>query len=192
MVNKLIVGLGNPGKKYELTRHNVAWTVFKHFDFYVRLVWREKFQGIYAEYSQGETKYIFLKPLTYMNLSGSSVQSCMRFFKIPLEEVLVVHDEVDLPYGISAFKKGGGLAGHNGLKSIAEQTGGREFLRLRVGVGRSENKTLSDHVLSVFSTEEMKSIDGYLEKIAQAIVFYMENGYEKAASKYSRQNLIGE
>ncbi|MCY4523807.1 MAG: aminoacyl-tRNA hydrolase, partial [Halobacteriovoraceae bacterium] len=112
-MNKLIVALGNPGKKYESTRHNVAWQAFARLAFHSELTWKNKFKGVYADYLNHETKFIFLMPQTYMNLSGFSVQDCMNFFKISPQETLVVHDEVDIPYGVCAFKKGGGLAGHN-------------------------------------------------------------------------------
>src|SRR5690554_71944 len=133
---KLVVGVGNPGAEYELTRHNIAWILFEFLPQLENAVWKSKFKGQYADVSQQGEKVYFLKPETYMNLSGESVGPLCSFFKIRPEEVLVVHDEVDLPFGRIQFKKGGGFAGHNGLKPIAQHLGTPDFYRMRMGIGR--------------------------------------------------------
>ncbi len=117
-MDRLVIGLGNPGVKYHHSRHNIGWDVFEELSFSNQLKWNEKFKGLYTVYNNGAEKIYFLKPQTFMNLSGESVQPLMAFFKIPIENILVIHDELDLPFGTIAFKKGGGLAGHNGLTSI--------------------------------------------------------------------------
>ena len=122
-MDKLIVGLGNYGTKYESTRHNIGWDIFEYLSFKDRLIWKEKFKGVFASHSVNGVKYHFLKPQTYMNLSGESVAPLCSFFKVKIEDILVLHDELDLPFGTVAFKKGGGLAGHNGLKSTTRRAG---------------------------------------------------------------------
>jgi peptidyl-tRNA hydrolase, PTH1 family len=185
-VNKLVVALGNPGSQYLTTRHNVAWMVFDHLKNNDQLIWRDKFKGEFA--TQGE--HVFLKPLTFMNLSGESVAAAAQFFKIAPRDILVIHDELDLPYGTVALKRGGGLAGHNGLKSIAALLGTNDFLRLRVGIGRPSVGSVSNWVLSPFSAPEQIQLTDYLDATACAVELYLSQGFDKAASRYSRKTLI--
>ena len=184
----LIVALGNPGTEYSKTRHNVAWMLLETLSFFDRLGWKKKFKAEYCEYKTAEEKFFFLRPLTYMNLSGQSVQELMTFYKIELKNILVVHDEVDLEFGTIAFKSGGGLAGHNGLKSIAELTGSKEFKRLRIGIGRPQSGEMSSYVLSQFSSGERAELNTYLEFCSKALTDYMQDGFEKASTNYSRKN----
>ncbi len=187
---KLVVGVGNPGNEYELTRHNIAWLAMDNFSFHDDLIWKDKFKGEWASKDvKGEKKY-FLKPQTYMNLSGESVQPMASFFKIQPEEILVVQDEIDLPYGEIAFKSGGGLAGHNGLKSIAQRLGTQNFLRLRLGVGRPEKGSVSSWVLKPFRDNELEDLGIFLKGAAEAIEYSLEFGYHRAASKFSKKNVF--
>ena len=110
----LITFLGNPGKNYEYTRHNAAWLLAEKIPFFSSLVWQEKFKGKHASFTDKGNRLTFLMPQTYMNLSGDCLQSCMSFFRIEPNEVIVVHDEIELPFGTIGFRKGGGLGGHNG------------------------------------------------------------------------------
>ena len=199
--DRLIIGLGNVGTEYEFTRHNIAWLVIDQLFFFPQLHWKKKFKGLYALYSRkhrtgtgGNTKGIFLKPHTYMNSSGISVNLCAQFFKIPLENILVIHDEVNLPFGTLAFKGGGGAGGHNGVRSIMEHMGSCDFLRLKMGVGRPEPGTtiLSDYLLSSCFKEEEPLLGDYLAKAAQAVELYLERGHKVAANTFNRKNLIGE
>src|SRR5439155_4653849 len=149
----LVVGLGNPGREYARNRHNVGWLVADELARRLGGSWRSKFSGSLAEVRLGDHRLAVLKPETFMNDSGRSVQAAMRFFKLPPEAVLVVHDEADLDLGRLQVRRGGGLAGHNGLRSVAGQLGTSDFLRLRVGVGRPERgdpRPLADYVLSDF------------------------------------------
>ena len=116
---KLIVALGNPGSEYELTRHNIAWTLVDTHPDISSKMWKNKFKGEYTDFNIGSGKVYALKPQTFMNLSGESVGPLCQFFKIEPEEILVIQDELDLPFGQIHFKKDGGLAGHNGLKSMS-------------------------------------------------------------------------
>ena len=187
---KLIVGLGNPGIEYELTRHNVAWLVLDCFDKISGNIWKDKFKGQYTNFSFSGDKIYVLKPMTYMILSGESVQKLCQFFKIQRNEILVIQDELDLPFGQIHFKEGGGLAGHNGLKSITQMMGGQDFYRLRVGIGRPDRGSVSSWVLSKFPQE----LDGDLEKITkqtnEAIELFLKSGFKIASNKYNKKNLI--
>jgi peptidyl-tRNA hydrolase, PTH1 family len=187
---KLIVGLGNPGSEYSQTRHNIGFMVMDFLEKKYALNWKEKFKGFYAQISAGNEKIYFLKPQTYMNLSGESVSALCSFFKVEISDILVVYDEIELPFGTLVFKKGGGLAGHNGLKSIVAQMGGQDFLRLRMGVGRPVHGDVADYVLSKFSSEEKIALSNFLEGATSAVVTFIESGFEKAASEYSRKDYL--
>ena len=191
-MDRLIVGLGNPGSKYQNTRHNIGWDVLEELSFYRDLKWNDKFKGLYAVHVDSESgdKIYFLKPQTFMNLSGESVQPLMNFFKITLENILVVHDELDLPYGTIAFKKGGGLAGHNGLKSIAGILGSQEFRRVRMGIGRPVHGDVSNWVLSGYTGEDKDFLSPYLKGSAAALEEYIKLGFNRAASVYSKKKIV--
>jgi PTH1 family peptidyl-tRNA hydrolase len=189
-MDRLIVGLGNPGNKYHHTRHNIGWDVFEELSFARDLKWSEKFKGQYAVLNNGADKIYFLKPQTFMNLSGESVQPMMAFFKIDIENLLVVHDEIDLPFGTIAFKKGGGLAGHNGLKSITEKLGSQEFKRLRVGIGRPVHGDVSNWVLSGYTGEDKDFFVPYLKGAAIAVEEYIKLGFDKIAISYNKKKIV--
>lgn len=189
-MDRLIVGLGNPGSKYHHTRHNIGWDSFSELSFANDLKWSEKFKGQFSVYNNGAEKIYFLKPQTFMNLSGESLQPAMAFFKIDIENILVVHDEIDLPFGTIAFKKGGGLAGHNGLKSIAEKLSSQEFKRLRVGIGRPVHGDVSNWVLSGYTGEDKDFFVPYLRGVALALEEYIKLGFDKAATTYSKKKII--
>jgi len=189
-MNGLIVALGNPGREYENTRHNIAWMVIDRLSFFRELVWKEKFKGVFTTKDSNRTKFYFLKPHTFMNLSGRSVSALMNFYQIDLKNVIVLHDEMDLPFGTIAFKEGGGLAGHNGLKSISENCGGPDFKRIRMGVGRPSVGDSKDWVLSTFNQNEAIHLDIYLDNAAKAIEDSIKLGFSKAAGSYSRKCLV--
>lgn len=189
-MDRLIVGLGNPGIKYHCTRHNIGWDVFEELSFFDQLKWTEKFKGHYATFQNGSEKIYFLKPQTFMNLSGESVQPLMSFFKITIENILVVHDELDLPFGTLAFKKGGGLAGHNGLKSITQHLGSQEFRRVRLGIGRPVHGDVSNWVLSGYTGEDKDFFRPFLKGAAQSLEDYIKNGFDKAATTYSKKKIV--
>lgn len=163
----LVAFLGNYGREYENTRHNVAWLFEKSLSFSGKLNWQSKFKGQFCKIDRsllvgenqlkddliGESVY-FLKPETYMNLSGESIIALMQFFKIKADEVLVVHDELELPCGTVSLKWSGGLGGHNGLRSTKENLGTADFWRLRFGIGRPDHKDIAGYVLSNFTSDE--------------------------------------
>jgi len=153
----LVVGLGNPGREYARNRHNVGWLVVDELARRHDGSWRRKFDGQLAEVRIDGHKIALLKPETYMNESGRAVQAAARFFKLDPDAVLVVHDEGDFDLGRLQARLGGGLAGHNGLRSIAGRLGTPDFLRLRVGVGRpgrGDPRPLADYVLSDFEPHD--------------------------------------
>ncbi|WP_305906358.1 aminoacyl-tRNA hydrolase [Methylomarinum sp. Ch1-1] len=167
---RLIVGLGNPGRKYEKTRHNVG------FLFLERLagvgVWSNeaRFQGLLASCRLGAHQVVLLKPQTYMNNSGASVGKVARYYKIAPEEILVVHDELDFDEGVIRVKKGGGHAGHNGLRDIVAHLGSRDFMRLRVGIGRPPvGQAVSDYVLSRPTSEGCARIERAFDEVESLI-----------------------
>ncbi len=153
----LVVGLGNPGRRHERDRHNLGFMVVEELARRHGGTFKGKFSGHVADVRIAERRLALLKPNTYMNDSGRSVQPAVAFFKAPLETLLVVHDEVDLDVGRLQARLGGGLAGHNGLRSIAGRLGSPDFLRLRVGVGRPKRgdpRPVSDFVLAPFAVED--------------------------------------
>lgn len=189
-MTKLVVALGNPGREYENTRHNVGWKALEHLSFWNDLSWKEKFKGLFAQKSINGEQTIFLMPQTYMNLSGESVRPAMDFFKVSVEDLLVIHDEIDLPYGTLAVKTGGGLAGNNGLKSINQHLSTKDFHRIRIGVGRPKFGDVSAHVLGQFTEEEKINLDDLLNLAAEAIEYYLKHGIKKAQNTFSKKSVL--
>ena len=175
-MSKLIVGLGNPEVRYELTRHNIGWQFLDYLGDRQGLVWKEKYKGLVATKTIDGEQWVFLKPHTYMNLSGESVAPAASFFKVEVEDILVVHDELDLPYGVISFKQGGGLAGHNGLKSIAGCLGSQDFNRLRMGIGRPDRGSVSSWVLTPYSDDQMNRLEDYIKGTYEKVLPYIDRG----------------
>ena len=182
----LVAGLGNPGREYERTRHNVGWMVVDELARRHGGSWRSKFSGRLCEVRIDAQRVALLKPETYMNESGRSVAPAMRFFKLPPEALLVVHDEGDFDLGRLQGRRGGGLAGHNGLRSVAAHLATPEFLRLRVGVGRPErgdSRSLSDFVLSEF--DRVDDPDAIVARAADAVETIALEGLEAAQQRFN-------
>ena len=185
----LFVGLGNPGSRYESTRHNIGFKVIDRLvsDLGARDVSKASFEGQLFKYSN----HFFLKPSTFMNLSGKSVLAVKQFYKIALEDTIVVHDDIDLPFGALRFKIGGGDGGHNGLKSI-DRSIGKEYLRVRVGVGKPEHKSqVADYVLHDFSEEENQHIDQLISYVQKACIALTNEDIMEVKSKYSLKSIDG-
>jgi peptidyl-tRNA hydrolase, PTH1 family len=182
----LVAGLGNPGREYERTRHNAGWMVVDELARRHDGSFRSKFSGQLAEVRDDERRLALLKPETYMNISGRSVSAATRFFKVDPGALLVVHDDVDLEPGRLQVRSGGGLAGHNGLRSIADDLGTQDFLRLRVGVGRPERgdrRPVADYVLSPF--EQEMDVEELIVRAADAVEAIARDGLEAAQSRYN-------
>ena len=170
---KMMVFLGNPGQLYKNTRHNTAWLVCDRIDEIKYENWQKKFKGNWLIHGTGEKKVVFLKPETFMNKSGESVISATTFFKIQPKEILIVHDDLEQPYGTISFRTGGGLAGHNGLKSIATHLGTTDFHRFRIGIGRPVHGSVSSWVTGRFSREEEIHLELILEKSAGLLMDFI-------------------
>ena len=180
----LFVGLGNPGIRYENNRHNIGFQVIDVLiDHYgARNVSKNTFQGELFK----SNELLFLKPTTYMNLSGKSLQAIKHFYKIELDNIIVIHDDIDLPFGAVRFKKGGGSGGHNGLKSIDSMVG-KEYIRVRLGIGKPLHKSqVADYVLQDFSHEESECLDRWINHVAKACRLIP---YETLEMIKSRQSL---
>ena len=182
----LVAGLGNPGREYEQTRHNVGWLVLDELARRHGGSWRSKFSGSLAEVRLGDARLALLKPETYMNESGRSVGAAERFFKVEPPQLLVVHDDVDLEPGRLQARAGGGLAGHNGLRSLAQHLDSQDFLRLRIGVGRpgrGDRRPVSDWVLSPFTAEE--DVDALVARGADAVESLVAEGLEATQTRFN-------
>lgn len=187
---KLVVGLGNPGPEYELNRHNVGWLAMDTSTHLQNANWKSKFKGIYTEASIDGEKVYFLKPQTYYNVAGESVQALMHFFKISPKEILVLHDDLDLEFGQLQVRMGGGLAGNNGLKSITQCLGTQDFARVRIGIGRPVHGSVSAWVLSNFPTDQNTELEIVLSKANEALDCILKNGLQKASNQFNRKNFL--
>jgi PTH1 family peptidyl-tRNA hydrolase len=182
----LIPGLGHPGARYERDRHNVGWMVVDELARRHGATFKSKFNGRLSETRVGEARVALLKPETYMNESGRSISAAARFFKAAAENVLVVHDDVDLEVGRLQARLGGGLAGHNGLRSIAQSLGTPEFLRLRIGVGRpgrGDPREVADYVLAPFEPHEDR--DGIVARAAAAVETLLSEGLDATQQRFN-------
>jgi PTH1 family peptidyl-tRNA hydrolase len=182
----LVVGLGNPGRQHARDRHNVGWMVVDELARRHGGSFRSKFSGQLADVRVDGSKLALLKPETYMNVSGQSVAPAARFFKVDPEFVLVVHDEVDFEPGRLQARLGGGLAGHNGLRSIAKSLGTQEFSRLRVGVGRpgrGDRRDVADYVLAPFDAHE--DADALVGRAADAVETLVREGLDATQRLYN-------
>ena len=179
----LIVGLGNPGSDYADTRHNIGFMVID------KLVKKLNASNVTSSSFLGacykSKNHFLLKPQTFMNLSGDSVIKVKNFYKV--DTVVVIHDDLDLPFGSLRFKRGGGHGGHNGLKSIDSKIG-REYIRVRMGIGKPEHKgEVSSYVLGAFNDVQKKYLDFWIEEACDAVLFLLDNSMEDTSSKYAKK-----
>jgi PTH1 family peptidyl-tRNA hydrolase len=185
-LDMLVAGLGNPGREYARTRHNLGWMVADELARRLGGSFRSKFSGRLAEVRSDGLRLALLEPETYMNESGRSIAAAARFFKVPAGSLLVVHDDVDLEEGRLQARLGGGLAGHNGLRSIVQALGTQDFLRLRIGVGRpgrGYRRSVSDYVLSPFEPET--DVDGIVSRAADTVEAIAADGLEAAQARFN-------
>ena len=184
----LIVGLGNPGKEYERTRHNAG---FRAVDILADKLGckidKSKFQGIYGQANYGGKKLMLLKPLTYMNLSGRSVLQLSSYFNVPPQRIIVLFDDISLEPGRLRIRADGSAGGHNGIKSIIQEVGSQAFPRVKIGVGAKPNPEfdLADWVLSTFSAQEEKALAVALENAADAALAIIDRGVPEAANRFN-------
>jgi len=187
-VDWLIVGLGNPGQKYEHTRHNMGFLTVDLLAEQLNVKLNKvKFKSAYNIVRFGGQKCLVMKPQTYMNLSGEAVHEAAQFYKIPADHVLVIYDDVSLPVGKLRIRKGGSAGGHNGLKSIIQHLGTDQFPRIKVGVGQKPHPDydMADWVLSKFAGEDLKTITEAIRKAADAVECLIEEGPGKARDRFN-------
>ena len=185
----LIVGLGNPGKQYEQTRHNIGFDVIDYMaNKYNIDVNSEKFKGICGEGFIENKKVILLKPLTYMNLSGESIRELANFYKLEDDEIIVVYDDISLDIGRLRIREKGSAGGHNGIKSIIQNLGGDKFPRVKVGVGQPKDN-LVNHVLGKFSKEDREHIEKVIPVVSDAIVEIVKNDAKESMNKFNGVNI---
>lgn len=183
----LVCGLGNPGAKYANTRHNLGfWVVDRLLDKY-RASTSDKFNAVFADVTVGEHRVFFLKPQTFMNLSGDSVGPAAHFFKIPPERVLVLTDDIDIPPGAVRIRPGGGSGGHNGLKSVTEALGTDQYPRIRLGVGRSPVMAADAWVLATVDGASRPVLDETAAWGADAVDCWIREGVETTMNRFNRK-----
>lgn len=186
----LIVGLGNPGTKYENSRHNIGFMVVDEIinNLSLSLITKKEFKGLLYK----DKNLLLLKPTTFMNLSGLSVAAVKNFFKIENDKIVVIHDDIDLCFGAIRFKKDGGNGGHNGLKSIDEHIK-NDYIRVRIGIGKPKDKSqIASYVLSDFSKEEKRYLKDIIKKAATATLALTQKSLDEVRSKFSQKGLIKE
>ena len=164
-----LVFLGNPGKEYEKTRHNIGFQVAARWNRTRDLGWQQKFKGEWASFPWGDRKVFALRPLTFMNLAGESARALGDFFKVPEGAWVAVHDDIDLPFGEVRFQTGGGLGGHNGLRSLKQHLSTDQFHRLRIGVGRPIHGDVASFVLGRFTPDEEIELERILDRAAAVL-----------------------
>ena len=191
MATKLLVGLGNPGTKYQGTRHNAGFMVLDALSRLTGIpVTKKTFSGLYGEGAWQGERLLLLKPQTFMNLSGRAAAEALRFHKLSLRELIVIHDDLDLPFGQLKLKEGGGHAGHNGLRSLIQELSGNDFLRIRVGIGRPVRGECADYVLSPFSREEAALLPRLMDGVVDCLDLLLREGAGKAMTQYNNRDLL--
>jgi len=186
---KVIVGLGNPGVHYQMSRHNIGFQVvdrLAHLNHI--LISTKRFKSLYGKGRIDSQEVVLVKPMTFMNLSGEAVKKAVHFFKAGLEDLIVVHDDMDLLLGRLRFKQKGGDGGHQGVRSIIESMGGNHFLRLKVGIGRPPKGTdPAEYVLHDFDTMEQPRLDEILSQAAEALRVMLLEGLQTAMNRYQKK-----
>lgn len=186
---KLVVGLGNPGRKYNKTRHNIGFMVLDNIAKRLELgPWKEKYGGLFIDCYVGFDKVIFLKPQNYINLSGDVMIEYVKFFGIKLDDIVIVNDDLDLPLGMLKLKQKGSSGGHNGLKNIENQLGTNEYKRVKIGISNDKTMDTKDYVLSKFTKEELKVLSVAIEKASDAVLASFRTPFPELMSKYNVKN----
>lgn len=182
----IIAGLGNPGKEYEMTRHNIGFEVIDYIaSRYAAKVNKLKFKSLYGEINIGGEKVFLIKPQTFMNLSGEALREFSAFYKINSENIIVINDDISLKVGKVRIRRKGSAGGHNGLKSIIYQLNTDEFPRIKVGVGENDKGDLADYVLGRFKKDEIKIMEDAIIRAADSCEEIVKRGIDSAMNKYS-------
>lgn len=185
---KLVLGLGNPGRKYERTRHNLGFLVVDQLASGNRIaVNKRKYNSLIGDWQRDGEKVLLVKPQTYMNHSGGAVRNLFRYLPVAVKDLVVIHDDLDLPFGRIRIRQKGGAGGHRGVLSILEALGDQGFLRVRVGVGRPpQGMDPTDYLLQPFSPEEQVLLEGVVSKAAQAVETLLHKGPHRAMEAFNR------
>lgn len=187
---KIIVGLGNPGTQYRMSRHNIGFQVVDRLARLNHIPIRTKrFKSLYGTGWIDSQQVVLSKPMTFMNRSGEAVKKATDFFHLKMEDLVVVHDDLDLPFGRIRFKRRGGDGGHQGVRSIIEEMGGNNFLRLKIGIGRPPpGMDSADYVLDFFDRNELARLDQILSEAADSLKVLLLEGLEKAMNQFQKQS----
>ena len=180
---KMIVGLGNPGKDYQNTRHNVGFMVLDYFP--GNNSWKEKFNAMYNIQQINGEKVLFVKPLTFMNLSGDAVVEFVNYYDIELDDILIIHDDLDLPFGKYKLKVNSSAGGHNGIKSIISRLGSQDFARLKVGISHDRSIDTKDYVLGNFSKADKETFNTMCETFTKIINCFIKEGIGRTMNIYN-------
>lgn len=185
---KLIIGLGNPGKEYEKTRHNIGFVFLNNYAGMHKIkTWYEKFNGLYSEFNIYNEKVILLKPLSYMNLSGIVVKKYIDYFKISIEDIIVINDDVNLEIGTYRLRAKGSCGGHNGLKNIEQNIGTSNYKRLKIGISNNKNIDMKEYVLGKFSKNELDILDKMTNNINALLDDYITKSFDELMNIYNHK-----
>lgn len=189
----LIVGLGNPGYRYQLTRHNIGFMIIDALIRHFEARPSEQFKSQIAKAKHDGRDVILAKPQTYMNLSGEAVQAITAYYKISLENLLVIHDDIDQPFGQLRFQRNRGAGGHNGIRDIHEKLGTPDYARLKIGVGRPTNPhiPIEDYVLQNFAKEEEGQLSEVIQQAGEATLTFIESGFQRAQNEFNNRSRDG-
>ena len=183
---KLIVGLGNPGREYENTRHNIGFICVDHYAKTNNLdSFKEKFNGAYTKFMHNGEQVILLKPLSYMNLSGTIVKKYVDYFKINSSDILVIHDDLDMPIGKIKLKANSSSGGHNGIKNIIQEINTQNFNHLKIGISKDNRMEVKDYVLGKFNQEEQEIINSLVKTTDNIITDFLTTNFDKLMGKYN-------
>lgn len=180
---KIIFGLGNPGSEYETTRHNIGFIMLD--DYIGESKWSKKFNGLYVEKNINGEKYIFVKPLSYMNLSGGVVSSYVNYYKVTYKDIIVIHDDLDLPIGKIRIKVNSSAGGHNGIKDIIKSLNTQDFMRIKIGISNNKNIDTKDYVLGKFSKSDMETIKNIEKEVFEIIENFEYDKIDSLMNKYN-------
>ena len=180
---KLVVGLGNPGKEYKETRHNIGFMVLDNY--LGKVAWKSKLESQFYMTEIDNEQVIFIKPETYMNLSGIAVRKVLKYYDVKVEDILVIQDDLDMELGTYKLKKNSSSGGHNGIKSIISEIKSESFARLKIGIGKDERIPVDKYVLTRLSTQEMEKIIDNFDKFNKIIDLFIKEGIERAMQLYN-------
>jgi peptidyl-tRNA hydrolase, PTH1 family len=187
----IIAGLGNPGPNYQWTRHNAGFLFLDRLAHLEKIaINRKTFSGLAGEWNFEGCRHVLLKPQTFMNLSGRAVMQALQFYKLPLSQLIVAHDDLDLPFGTVRLKLGGGHGGHNGLRSIMEHLGKGDFIRLRIGIDRPPHGDTVNYVLGNIPSDQMETLPRVLDGGLEMLEMMLAEGLPKAMSLFHNKNFL--